>query len=227
MSKNTLILVDLQNDFMPGGALAVTKGDEVVPVANRLITSCKFDLIVATQDHHPPSHKSFASSHKDKKIGDIIDLNGVQQFLWPDHCVWGTDGAAFHKNLLIGRVNLILRKGTNPEIDSYSGLYDNNKGKTGLIGYLDDNKAGALYIVGLATDYCVKYTAMDAVQSGFDTYLIEDGCRAVNITPTDGQEAIEAMRKIGVHITNEKNSLAMIDNMKAHPGGVIKANEKP
>ena len=205
-----LILVDIQTDFCPDGALPVAKGDEVVPVANRLITSCKFDLIIATQDHHPATHKSFASNHESKKVGDVIDLNSIQQMLWPNHCIWGTKGADFHRNLLVGRVNLILRKGTNPEVDSYSAFYDNAKKPTGLHGYLKSNGVKDVYIAGLATDYCVKFTAMDAQTMGLEfesVHLIEDGCRAVNICKSDGAMAIKQMKDAGIVIDTSDDLL--------------------
>ena len=187
-----LILVDLQNDFMPKGALAVKDGAEVVPVANRLSSSMKFDIIVATQDWHPAGHSSFKSTGKD----------GV----WPDHCVWNTKGSEFHKNLLTGRFNLILRKGMDKSVDSYSGFYDNNGAGTGLASYLSErmkkaieNDVAEVYIMGLATDYCVKFTALDCVKAGFNrTFLIEDGCRAVNANDGDGDKAIEEMKGAGI-----------------------------
>lgn len=193
-----LILVDIQQDFCKNGSLAVPKGDEVVPVANRLIVEGKFDIIVATQDQHFPQHCSFASTYQDKKVGDIVEINGIKQILWSDHCCAGSDGAAFHKNLLIGKVNLILRKGFKKEIDSYSGFQDNAKQTTGLGEYLKAVGITDTYIAGLALDYCVKYTALDSSDFGFKTHLILDGCRAVNIKPGDGKNAIEEMKNAGV-----------------------------
>ncbi len=194
-----LIIVDVQNDFCKGGALAVPDGDAVVPVVNRLLATTKFPLAVATQDYHPAGHKSFASRHEGKPVYDIIDLNGLQQVLWPDHCQWGTSGADFHKNLLTGKLAAIFRKGRDTEVDSYSGFFDNGRrNSTGLSGYLKELGVTDVYVLGLATDYCVKFTALDAVSLGFKTHLIVDGCRAVNIQPTDGDKAVAEMKEKGV-----------------------------
>lgn len=204
----TLVLVDIQNDFCKGGALAVKDGDAVVPVANRLIVEGKFDLIVATQDYHPPTHKSFASNNKDVKVGTLGTLNGLPQVWWPNHCTWGSKGAEFHKNLLSGRLAAIFRKGMDPEVDSYSGFFDNGrKHPTGLAGYLKDVGATELFVLGLATDYCVKFTALDAVSLGFKTNLVLDGCRAVNLNPDDGAKAVAEMKEKGVKIIEKGDSL--------------------
>ena len=204
--KKSIMVVDVQNDFI-NGTLSVSKGEEVVPIINRLITSSKFNYIIFSQDAHPAYHKSFASNHKDKKIGDIINIGGVQQTLWPDHCVFYSEGAKLHANLLTGKADLIFRKGMNPDVDSYSAFFDNVKHTTGLAEFLKANEIDEIYVAGIALDYCVRYTALDSIGCGFKTYLIEDGCRAVNIKPTDGQEAIEEMKKAGVIITNEKEVL--------------------
>jgi len=194
-----LILVDIQNDFIPGGALPVHEGDQVVPIANKLID--KFDLIVATQDWHPSDHGSFAANHTGKNIGEIIELNGLQQILWPVHCVQESDGAHFHPQLMINKVHKIIPKGTNAEIDSYSGFNDNGHLKsTGLADYLKNKGVTDVYICGLATDYCVKFTAIDAVQENFKTYVIQDACRGVNLNPGDVQHAISEMKEAGCHI---------------------------
>jgi nicotinamidase/pyrazinamidase len=203
-----LILVDIQNDFCLNGALAVKNGDEVVAVANQLNMAMIFDYVVLTQDWHPKSHKSFASNNKDAKVGELGSLNGNPQIWWPDHCVWGEKGAEFHKDLLTGRANLILRKGMDPEVDSYSGFHDNAGKPSGLGEWLKANKVKEVYIMGLATDYCIKYTALGSVSSGFTTYLVEDGCRAVQ--PEGGVNAIAIMRKEGVKITNSKKLLKQI-----------------
>lgn len=194
-----LILVDLQNDFMPGGALAVKEGNLVVPVGNRLITSGNFDITVLTQDWHPPGHGSFASV-SGKEIGTLGELNGTPQIWWPDHCVWSTKGADFHKNLLPGRTNLIIRKGMDKEVDSYSGFFDNDGSSVGLGGYLKDRAVTKTYIMGLALDYCVKFTALDSAKLGFETHLVIDGCRAVNINEGDGDKAVTEMTQAGVKI---------------------------
>jgi nicotinamidase/pyrazinamidase len=171
-----LILVDLQNDFLPGGALAVPRGDEVIPVANRL--QPRFDLVVATQDWHPRGHGSFASSYPGRKPGELSELGGLPQVLWPDHCVQGSRGAEFARDLSMNRVEAIVRKGTDPRIDSYSGFFDNGHRKsTGLGDYLKGRGAAWVFVLGLATDYCVKSTALDARRLGFRATLVEDGCR--------------------------------------------------
>ncbi len=194
-----LILVDLQNDFMPGGALPVPHGDQVIPVANRVQHS--FDLVVATQDWHPRDHGSFAANHPGRQPGDVIDLNGLEQVLWPVHCVQETTGAAFAPALDAHRVKRTFRKGTDPAIDSYSGFFDNGQRKsTGLSQYLRDNGVADLYILGLATDYCVKFTALDARRLGFDTHVIEDACRGVELRAGDGRAALEEMSRDEVTI---------------------------
>jgi nicotinamidase/pyrazinamidase len=199
--KKALILVDLQNDFLPGGSLAVARGDEVLPVANAVQRG--FDLVVATQDWHPANHGSFASNHEGKKPGDVIDLHGLTQVLWPDHCVQGTRGAEFHRDVDLSRVQRVFRKATDPRIDSYSAFFDNGHLKdTGLGDFLQERGVGEIYIAGLATDYCVRFTAFDALDLGFRTNLIEDGVRGVNLSPNDSAVAIEAMRAAGVVITN-------------------------
>lgn len=169
----TLIIVDVQNDFMPGGALEVRKGDQIVPIINAILP--KFDLVVATQDWHPASHKSFAINHADKKEFEVIDLNGLEQKLWPPHCIQGTAGAEFHPDLQMNSVEAIFRKGMDEEIDSYSGFYDNgHKKSTGLAGYLREKGAKDLYFCGLAADICVYFTLLDALKEGFKATLIED-----------------------------------------------------
>ena len=195
----TLILVDIQNDFLPGGALAVPRGDEVVPVANRL--QPRFDLVVATQDWHPERHGSFASTRPGRKPGDVAELAGLPQVLWPDHCVQGTAGAAFAPGLEMNRVEAIVRKGTDPAIDSYSGFFDNGHRKsTGLGDYLKGRGATDVYVLGLATDYCVKFTALDALRLGFHVFLVEDGSRGVELRAGDVARAVEEMRKAGVEV---------------------------
>ncbi len=194
-----LIWVDLQNDFLPGGALAVPQGDEVIPVANRV--AARFDLIVATQDWHPQNHASFASNHPGKKIGESIDLGGLSQVLWPDHCVENTRGAELAPGLEVGRITRVFQKGTDPEIDSYSGFYDNGHRKsTGLAEWLRSRGVEELWLLGLATDYCVRATALDAQQEGFRMALVEEGCRGVDLNVGDSKAAIEEMRGKGIRI---------------------------
>ncbi|MBI4814899.1 MAG: bifunctional nicotinamidase/pyrazinamidase [Deltaproteobacteria bacterium] len=200
-----LILVDLQNDFLPGGALAVARGDETIAIANLLIP--RFELVVATQDCHPPNHQSFASQHPGKRPGDLIDLHGLPQVLWPDHCVVGTRGADLADALEKGGIAMIFQKGTDPAIDSYSGFFDNgHRRSTGLEGWLRSHSVDEVVVLGLATDYCVKATALDARQLGFATTLVADGCRAVNLDPTDGDRAIAELRASGVIITESERA---------------------
>lgn len=175
----TLIIVDVQNDFVPGGALAVPDGDQVVPVINSIIH--RFDLVVATQDWHPAEHKSFASNHDNKKTFETIKLNGLDQQLWPDHCIQDTYGAEFHPKLEVKPIEAIFRKGMDAEIDSYSGFYDNgHKKSTGLAGYLQEKGAKELYFCGLAADICVYFTLLDALKEGFSATLIEDASRPLD-----------------------------------------------
>jgi len=194
-----LILVDIQNDFLPGGALAVPRGDEVIPVANLL--QSRFELVVATQDWHPAGHGSFASTRPGRKPGDLDVLAALPQVLWPDHCVQGTAGAAFAPGLEMKRVEAIFRKGTDPGIDSYSAFFDNGHRKsTGLGDYLQGRGATELYIAGLAADYCVKFSALDARQLGFRTFVVEDATRGVELQPGDVGRALEQMRAAGVQL---------------------------
>ncbi len=194
-----LILVDLQNDFVPGGALPVPHGDEVIPVADRV--QKRFDLIVATQDWHPLDQGSFAIHHKDGKPGDVIDLNGLTQVLWPVHCVQDTPGAGFVPELDMERVKKVFRKGDDKDIDSYSGFFDNDhRRSTGLGEYLKERSVTDVYVLGLATDYCVRFTALDAQSLGFQAYLIEDACRGVDLTPGDVAAAIREMTAAGVRV---------------------------
>ncbi|MBM3837339.1 MAG: bifunctional nicotinamidase/pyrazinamidase [Verrucomicrobia bacterium] len=202
----TLILVDIQNDFVPGGALPVPEGAAIVPLVNRLQEH--FDLIVATQDWHPPDHGSFAANHPGRKPGEVVDLHGLPQILWPVHCVQNTRGAEFVPGLNAGRAAKIFVKGTDPRIDSYSGFFDNGHRKaTGLGDYLKQRGASEAYVAGLATDYCVKFTALDAQQLGFKTSLIEDACRGVNLKPEDVARAVAAMKQAGVRIVNSRHIL--------------------
>ena len=198
-----LILVDIQNDFLPGGALAVPDGDAVVPVANRV--QPRFDLVLATQDWHPANHGSFAANHANRRPGETIDLAGLPQILWPVHCVQGTPGAEFAPGLDFSPVRRVFPKGTNPSVDSYSGFFDNGRRQaTGLADYLRDQHVNEVYILGLATDYCVKWTALDARELGFETYLITDGCRGVNLAPEDSARALGEMRAAVVHLLESK-----------------------
>ena len=178
--EDLLLIIDVQNDFCPGGALAVADGDAVVSVVNRLTE--RFDHVVLTQDWHPSSHSSFANSHTGSSPFETISMPYGQQTLWPDHCVQGTPGAAFHPQLATERAELVIRKGFRPEIDSYSAFYENDRRTpTGLAGYLRERGLRRIFLAGLATDFCVHYSAVDARRLGFDTVLIEAGCRAIDL----------------------------------------------
>jgi len=193
---NALIIVDLQNDFLPGGALAVPHGDEVIPLANKL--QQRFDLVLATQDWHPPDHGSFATNHPGKKPGDRIMLDGIEQILWPVHCVQNTHGAEFAPSFETSRIAHVFHKGVDPRIDSYSTFFDNaHRRRTGLGEYLKERSIDDIYLLGLALDYCVKYSALDARQLGFNTHIILDGCRGIGLEPGDLERAIDEMRKAG------------------------------
>jgi nicotinamidase/pyrazinamidase len=194
-----LILVDIQNDFLPGGALAVPAGDEVVAVANRLM-EC-FPLIVATQDWHPANHGSFASQYPGRQAGDVIQLNGIPQILWPDHCVQGTWGAEFAPGFAGQRVHRVFHKGVDRDIDSYSGFFDNQRLRsTGLGEFLREHGATEIAIAGLATDYCVKFSVLDAIQLGFRVRVIQDGCRGVDLHPGDSARALQEMQDAGAQV---------------------------
>ena len=178
--RDVLLVIDVQNDFCEGGALAVPGGDAVVPVVNRLMP--RFPLVVLTQDWHPPGHGSFASSHPGRRPYDTIELEYGEQVLWPDHCVQGTRGAGFHPDLELDRAALFLRKGSDPAVDSYSALYENDKRTpTGLAGWLRERGAGRLFLVGLATDFSVRYSALDARRAGFEVSVIEEAVRGIDV----------------------------------------------
>jgi nicotinamidase/pyrazinamidase len=179
-NDDLLLIIDVQNDFCPGGALAVADGDAVVPVINRIAE--RFSHVVLTQDWHPLGHSSFATSHPGSNPFDVVGMPYGQQTLWPDHCVQGAPGATFHPQLVTERAELVIRKGGRPEIDSYSAFYENDRRTpTGLAGYLRERGVRRIFLAGLATDFCVYYSAMDARRLGFDTVLIEAGCRAIDL----------------------------------------------
>jgi nicotinamidase/pyrazinamidase len=178
--SDALVVVDIQNDFCPGGALAVPRGDEVVPLVNRL--AGRFAHVVLTQDWHPPGHLSFASSHPGRKPFETITVSYGQQILWPDHCVQDTPGAAFHSALHIARAQLVVRKGFRREIDSYSTFFENDRRTpTGLAGYLRERGFTRVFLAGLAFDFCVRYSAEDAHRHGFGVVVVEDACRAIDV----------------------------------------------
>lgn len=193
-----LILVDIQNDFCPGGALPVQEGDQIIPRINQI--QKYFDLVLATQDWHPQNHGSFASNHG-KKPGEKIMLGGLEQILWPDHCVQKSPGAKFVKSFDTSRVSKIFQKGTDKNIDSYSAFFDNaHKKATGLGDFLKQKGVSEVYIAGLATDYCVKYTALDAIHLSFKTYVLKEACRGVNLKAQDSEKAFDEMEKTGITI---------------------------
>lgn len=196
---NALIIVDLQNDFLPGGPLAVPGGDEVIPLANEL--QRRFDVVLATQDWHPPNHGSFAANYAGKKPGDRIMLDGIEQILWPVHCVQNTRGAELAPSFDTKRIAHVFHKGIDPSIDSYSTFFDNaHRRSTGLADYLQARGIKNIYLLGLALDYCVKYSALDARQLGLNTQVILDGCRGIDLQPGDLDRAVDEMKRVGATI---------------------------
>jgi nicotinamidase/pyrazinamidase len=194
-----LIIVDLQNDFLPGGALPVPHGDEVIPVANEL--QRHFELVLATKDWHPPDHGSFAANHRGKKPGDRIILDGIEQILWPVHCVQNTHGAEFAPPFDTSRIAYVFHKGTERNIDSYSTFFDNaHRRHTGLADYLKERSVKEIYLMGLALDYCVKYSALDARHLGLSTHVVIDGCRGIELEAGDIDRALDEMKRAGTII---------------------------
>jgi len=178
--RDILLVVDVQNDFCPGGSLPVPRGEEVVPLINRLAR--RFEHVILTQDWHPPGHQSFASTHPGKKPFDTIEVSYGAQVLWPDHCVQGTPGADFHRDLRIPHAELVLRKGYHRDIDSYSAFYENDRTThTGLAGYLRERGLARIVVAGLAFDFCVRYSSEDARREGFEVFVIEDACRGIDV----------------------------------------------
>jgi len=200
------VLVDVQNDFCPGGALAVPGGDEVVAIANALAT--RFPLAVATQDWHPAGHASFASAHPGAAVHDSADVGGIKQVLWPDHCVQGTKGAELRADLDLRPYRLIIRKGANPGLDSYSAFFENDRvTPTGLRGYLQGLGVRRVYLAGLATDYCVLFSALDAARLGFDTWVVSDAVRAVGVPAGSEKAAFQVMESAGVRLVSSAELL--------------------
>jgi nicotinamidase/pyrazinamidase len=195
-ASSALIVVDVQNCFLPGGSLAVKDGDQVIPVINRIAKS--FENVVMTQDWHTPHHISFASSHEGKKPFEVIKLPYGTQVLWPDHCVQGTDGASIAKGIDIPQAVLIIRKGYHNDVDSYSAFLEADKEtRTGLAGYLKERKIDTVFVTGLATDFCVAWTAMDARNAGLNVYVVDDACRGIDLNGSIAK-AWEDMTKLGV-----------------------------
>lgn len=208
MPKNkALIMIDLQNDFCPGGSLAVSGGDEVIPLANQL--QVHFEVILATQDWHPEDHSSFAISHPGYRVGEVIKINEIEQILWPSHCIQESQGAAFHPDLSLQKVQKTFHKGIDKKIDSYSAFFDNaHLRSTGLEEYLQETGIDTVYLMGLATDYCVKYSALDAVHSGFKVFVVEDACRGVELKAGDSARALQEMQAAGVKLVKVKDILS-------------------
>jgi len=202
---SVLLVIDVQNDFCPDGALPVPDGDRIIPTINRLRTF--FDHVIFTQDWHPPEHMSFAENHPGKKPGEIIRLGNQEQVLWPTHCVQGSPGAQFHKRLIIHPTDAIFKKGTDPAIDSYSAFYDNGHRRgTGLSEYLRNIGARELSVCGLATDYCVKHTVLDALSEELRVKVFFEACRGVNLNPSDTENALKEMQQQGAKLVTAEVS---------------------
>lgn len=198
-----LLLIDLQNDFMPGGPLAVPGGDEVIPVANRL--AARFQHVLCSQDWHPWNHGSFASQHPGRAPGEVVDLGGIKQILWPDHCIQESRGADFHSDLDRSLLNTVFRKGVDRNLDSYSAFFDNDHRRaTGLGEHLRSSGVESVWLMGLATEYCVKFSALDAVGLGFRTTVISDGCRGIDLEAGDVERAWQELRDAGVNLVPEE-----------------------
>lgn len=199
-----LLLVDLQNDFMPGGALPVNEGEAIIPIVNELLDH-SFDLVIATKDWHPADHGSFADNNY-KQVGEHTLLGGADQILWPRHCVQGTWGSEFAAGWDTTKVDKVIYKGTESTIDSYSTFFDNkHQRSTGLENFLREQGIHELFIAGLATDYCVKYSVLDALTLGFKVYVILEACRGVNLQPNDSQQAIKRMQRAGAEFISFKD----------------------
>ena len=198
--KKAFLVVDIQNDFLPGGALGVEEGSQVVHLINKLMKQ-PFELIVASKDWHPANHGSFAEMHAGKKVGEHISLRGLDQILWPVHCVQGSKGAEFSEALDQDHFDKVFQKGTDEEIDSYSAFFDNGHLKeTGMGDYLKQQQVTDLYIAGLTTDFCVKYSVLDALKLGFNAHVIRDACKPVNLSPGDEEKAVEEMKNAGASV---------------------------
>lgn len=205
--KRALIIVDKLKDFGPGGSLAVPGSELCVPLINRLQLEGGYDVIILVQDWHPANHRSFASNNPGVEVGTLFKLEGIDQVAWPDHCVQGTPGAEFVDGLITDLAAIVIRKGMDPDVDSYSAFADNDHTPTGLTGFLHDREITDIDVVGDATDYCDKFTALDGLDN-FDVRLVVDCCAAVNLKPGDGDAAIEEMRAHGVEIVTSDEVLA-------------------
>lgn len=197
-----LLIVDVQNDFCPGGALEVPGGDAIIPVINKL--SATFDAVIQTQDWHPAGHSSFASTHEGREPFETVEMSYGSQVLWPDHCVQGSEGATFHTDLQTSRSQMIIRKGFRKDIDSYSAFFENDDAtSTGLAGYLRERTIDTLYVVGLATDFCVKWSVLDGIKEGFDLYVVEDAVKGIDIEGSVEQAWSEMMEAGAEKISSE------------------------
>ncbi|MBY9020033.1 MAG: bifunctional nicotinamidase/pyrazinamidase [Candidatus Lokiarchaeota archaeon] len=207
-NTNALIIVDMQNDFMPDGALPVEEGDQIIDSINQVAEIFKFNhgKIILTQDWHPKNHKSFASSYSNKNPGDEYKSNGIGPVLWPDHCVQGTIGAQFHDKLNSELAHVIIRKGYNPEVDSYSGFIENDKkSETGLKGYLNSLNIKRIFICGLALDYCCYYTALDGLDFGFEVYFLVNLTRSIDLPPGNTSKSLQHMKDKGIKFATKDN----------------------
>ncbi len=215
MTHSALAIIDLQNDFLPGGALPVPHGDEVVPLANRLAPH--FELVVATQDWHPANHVSFATSHPGKRPADVIDVDRRKQVLWPVHCVQNTPGAALAVGLQADRITRVFQKGDDPRIDSYSGFFDDARVRsTGLVEFLEGRGVRKLFLIGLATDHCVRATALDALSLGLRVFVIADACRGVDLRPGDSAAALDEMAAQGAEIVRSDDVPRLLVSAERH-----------
>jgi nicotinamidase/pyrazinamidase len=201
-----LVVVDMQVDFLPGGALGCAGADKLIPVINALIP--KFPLVVGSKDWHPKNHCSFAATHPGKKVGDVVDVNGIPQILWPVHCVQNTPGAAFDPRVESDLFARVFFKGTDPNIDSYSAFYDNARKKsTGLSEYLKSLGMNEIFLAGLLTEYCVFYSTQDALKDGFQVTVIEDACKGIDLKPGDTARALEKIKELGGKVVKSKELL--------------------
>lgn len=209
-----LLLVDLQNDFLPGGALPVPHGNEIIPIVEEIV-HYPFDLIVATKDWHPANHGSFANNHPHKNIGEHITLAGVEQILWPAHCVQGTWGSEFAAGWDTTQIDKVIYKGTDPNIDSYSTFYDNSERmSTGLEFFFQEKSVKEIYVAGLATDYCVKFSVLDALRLGFKPYVIVDACRGIDLNDLDSEKSLQLMQKAGAVLLPYHELKEMLDSQR-------------
>lgn len=212
-----LLLIDIQNDFLPGGSLPVKEGDQILPLINEIV-HYPFDLIIASKDWHPPEHGSFANNHEGKNPGDHLNLGGLDQVLWPSHAVQGTWGSEFAAGWDTTQIDKVIYKGTDPYIDSYSAFYDNGHRKsTELEAYLREKNVKEVFVAGLAIDYCVKFTVLDALELGFRPYVIVDACRGVNLRADDSKDAIAEMKAGGAILLSFKDLKDLLEAMdKGH-----------